>query len=57
MADSALKTKTTHSLFWSFIDKFGQQILNFVSMLVLMNIVAPEAYGLIGSLAVFMAFL
>ncbi|WP_298645751.1 lipopolysaccharide biosynthesis protein [uncultured Proteiniphilum sp.] len=56
MADSALKTKTTHSLFWSFIDKFGQQILNFVSMLVLMNIVAPDAYGLIGSLAVFTAF-
>ncbi|WP_158602532.1 lipopolysaccharide biosynthesis protein [Proteiniphilum sp. X52] len=56
MADSALKTKTTRSLFWSFVDKFGQQILNFASMLVLMNIVAPEAYGLIGSLAVFTAF-
>lgn len=56
MADSALKTKTTHSLFWSFIDKFGQQILNFVSMLVLMNIVTPDAHGLIASLAVFTAF-
>jgi len=56
MADSALKKKTTRSLFWSFVDKFGQQILNFVSMLVLMNIVAPEKYGLIGSLAVFIAF-
>lgn len=56
MADSALKKKTTQSLFWSFIDKFGQQILNFVSLLVLMNIVAPNAYGLIGSLAVFTAF-
>ncbi|MDR0421419.1 MAG: lipopolysaccharide biosynthesis protein [Proteiniphilum sp.] len=56
MADSALKKKTTHSLFWSFTDKFGQQILNFVSMLALMNIVEPEAYGLTGSLAVFTAF-
>lgn len=56
MADSPLKKKTTRSLFWSFMDKFGQQILNFVSMLVLMNIVAPEPYGLIGSLAVFTAF-
>lgn len=55
MADSALKKKTTHSLFWSFIDKFGQQILNFASMLVLMNIVAPDAHGLIASLAVFTA--
>ncbi len=56
MADSALKKKTTRSLFWSFLDKFGQQILNFASMLVLMNIVVPEAYGLIGSLAIFTAF-
>ncbi len=56
MAEPSLKHKTTVSLFWSFIDKFGQQVLNFVSMLVLMNIIAPEAYGLIGSLALFTAF-
>jgi O-antigen/teichoic acid export membrane protein len=56
MADSALKKKTTHSLFWSFVDKFGQQILNLVSMLVLMNIVEPGEYGLTGALAVFTAF-
>jgi Polysaccharide biosynthesis protein. len=56
MADSTLKQTTTVSLFWSFIDKFGQQILNFVSMLILMNIVATEDYGLIGSLTVFAAF-
>ena len=56
MVDSPLKKKTTRSLFWSFIDKFGQQLLNFASMLVLMNIIAPEAYGLIGSLAIFTAF-
>ena len=56
MAEPSLKHKTTVSLFWSFIDKFGQQVLNFVSMLVLMNIIAPEAYGLIGSLALFTLF-
>lgn len=56
MAEPSLKYKTTVSLFWSFIDKFGQQVLNFVSMLVLMNIVVPEAYGLIASLALFTAF-
>ncbi|MGI6574132.1 MAG: lipopolysaccharide biosynthesis protein [Fermentimonas sp.] len=56
MAESSLKHKTTVSLFWSFLDKFGQQLLNFVSMLVLMNIVAPDAYGMIGSLALFTAF-
>lgn len=56
MADSTLKKKTTVSLFWSFVDKFGQQILNLASMLILMNIVATEAYGMIGSLSVFVAF-
>jgi O-antigen/teichoic acid export membrane protein len=56
MAESTLKHKTTVSLFWSFVDKFGQQILNFLSMLIMMNILATEDYGLIGSLAVFIAF-
>ncbi len=56
MAHSELKTKTVSSLFWSFFDKFGQQILNFASMLILMNIVSTDDYGLIGSLAVFIAF-
>ena len=56
MAESTLKHKTTVSLFWSFTDKFGQQLLNFLSMLIMMNILATEDYGLIGSLAVFIAF-
>ena len=56
MAEFSLKHKTTVSLFWSFLDKFGQQLINFVSMLVLMNIIAPDAYGMIGSLALFTAF-
>lgn len=56
MTEPSLKYKTILSLFWSFIDKFGQQILNFLSMLILMNIVATEDYGKIGSLAIFVAF-
>ncbi len=56
MAEPSLKNKTVQSLFWSFIDKFGQQLLNFLSMLILMNIVAAEDYGKIGSLAIFIAF-
>ena len=56
MTEPTLKHKTTLSLFWSFLDKFGQQILNFLSMLIMMNILATEDYGLIGSLAVFVAF-
>ena len=56
MTEPSLKYKTILSLFWSFIDKFGQQLLNFLSMLILMNIVATEDYGKIGSLALFIAF-
>lgn len=56
MTEPSLKNKTILSLFWSFIDKFGQQLLNFLSMLILMNIVATEDYGKIGSLAFFIAF-
>ena len=56
MTEPSLKNKTILSLFWSFIDKFGQQLLNFLSMLILMNIVATEDYGKIGSLALFIAF-
>ena len=56
MGNSELKTKTVSSLVWSFLDKFGQQIIYLVSSLVLMNIVAPSEYGLIGALSVFIAF-
>ena len=56
MTEPSLKNKTILSLFWSFFDKFGQQVLNFLSMLILMNIVAAEDYGKIGSLAIFIAF-
>ena len=57
MTEPSLKNKTILSLFWSFIDKFGQQLLNFLSMLILMNIVATEDYGKIGSLALFIALI
>lgn len=57
MGNSELKNKTTKSLFWSFLDKFGEQALNFISMFVLMNIVSTDDYGIIGSLAVLSAVL
>ncbi|MDD2590689.1 MAG: lipopolysaccharide biosynthesis protein [Fermentimonas sp.] len=56
MTESSLKSKTILSLFWSFIDKFGQQLLNFASMLILMNIISAREYGIFGSLAIFIAF-
>ena len=56
MADSTLKHTTTISLFWSFIDKFGQQLINLGTSIVLMRILDPSEYGLIGALALFIAF-
>ncbi|WP_286849925.1 MULTISPECIES: lipopolysaccharide biosynthesis protein [unclassified Proteiniphilum] len=56
MAESTLKQKTTVSLFWSFADKFGQQLINLGTSIVLMRILDPSEYGLIGALALFIAF-
>lgn len=56
MTDHTLKDKTTISLFWSFIDKFGQQVVNLVSGIILLRILDPSEYGLIGALTVFIAF-
>lgn len=56
MGNSELKTKTVSSLFWSFMDKFGHQIINLVSNIILMAIVANEDFGILATLAVFTAF-
>lgn len=56
MADSTLKHTTTVSLFWSFVDKFGQQIVNLATGIILMRILDPAEYGLIGALTIFIAF-
>lgn len=56
MTETTLKHKTTVSLFWSLLDKFGQQLINLGSSIVLMRILEPTEYGLIGALAVFIAF-
>jgi teichuronic acid exporter len=56
MADPTLKHTTTVSLFWSFLDKFGQQIVNLATGIILMRILDPSEYGLIGALTIFIAF-
>lgn len=53
---SELKTKTTISLFWSFLDKFGHQLINLLSSVILMAVVAKSEFGLMGILTVFIAF-
>lgn len=56
MTESTLKHKTTVSLFWSFIDKFGQQLVNLGTGILLMRLLDPSEYGVIGALTVFIAF-
>jgi len=56
MAEPTLKHTTTVSLFWSFIDKFGQQLMNLGISIILMRILDPSEYGLIGALTIFIAF-
>lgn len=52
MPDS-LKKRTLNALVWSFIDKCGQQLLYFVSGIILANLLTPEDYGQIGVLTLF----
>jgi O-antigen/teichoic acid export membrane protein len=55
MSHSELKKKTTISLFWNFLDRFGEQLIYLMSSIVLMNILTPAEYGLMGVLLIFIA--
>ena len=50
-----LKTKTVYALFWSFLECFGQQGIQFVISVILARLLLPEEFGLIAMLAIFMA--
>lgn len=51
----SLKEKTAKGLFWSFFDRFGQQVIAFVFNLIMANLLLPSDFGLISVLAVFIA--
>ena len=50
-----LKSKTLHGLFWSFSQSMGQQGIQFVIAIILARLLAPEQFGLLAMLAIFMA--
>ena len=50
-----LKNKTLHALFWSFLERFGQQGIQFVITIILARLLLPEEFGLIAMLTIFMA--
>ncbi len=54
MADS-LKHTTTKGIFWSGIERFSVQGIQFLVMIVMARLLSPKDYGLIGMLTVFIA--
>ena len=52
MSDS-LRNKAGSALFWNFIDKGGQQIIQMIFLFVLARLLAPEEFGLVALLSVF----
>ena len=51
----SLKKKTSFALFWSFIDKGGQQFLQLAFGIVLARILLTEDFGIFALLAIFSA--
>ena len=50
----SFRQKATSGLIWSAIERFGQQAVVFVVQIVLARLLAPEQFGLIAMVAVFM---
>lgn len=52
---SQIRKKTLISLFWSFIDLVGNQIVQFAIMIILARLLAPQHFGLLGMVMIFIA--
>lgn len=50
---SSLKEETTKGVFWSSIERFGSQGIQFLVLLVMARLLTPEDYGLVGMVTVF----
>ena len=53
----SLRSKTIHGVFWSLLERGGQQGIQLVISIILARILLPEHYGIIGVLVVFIAIL
>jgi len=51
----SLRQKTIHALFWSFLERMGQQGIQFFISIILARLLLPEEFGLIAMLTIFMA--
>jgi teichuronic acid exporter len=50
---ASLKAKTLQAVFWSFVERVGQQGVQFVIAIILARLLMPEQFGLVGMLAIF----
>lgn len=50
-----LKSKAAAGLAWTALEKFGQQVVQFVIGVVVARILSPEDFGLVGMTAIFLA--
>ncbi|MGW9686012.1 lipopolysaccharide biosynthesis protein [Flagellimonas sp. 2504JD1-5] len=52
---SSLKRKTLHGLFWSFIQRFSGELINFITKIILARLLLPSDFGIIAMILVFIA--
>ena len=52
---SSLKLKTVHGVFWSLLERVGQQGIQAVIFIILARLLLPAQFGLIAMLTIFMA--
>ena len=55
--DSSLKRTVTTNFIWSFVSRWGSQLISFVVSIVLARILEPEMYGTVALVTVFTAVL
>lgn len=55
MAEQNLKNKTVKGVFWSSVERFSVQGVQFLVMLVIARLLDPKDFGLVGMLAIFLA--
>lgn len=55
MSDESLKNKTIKGTFWSSIERFSVQAIQFIVMIFMARILTPADYGIVGMIAIFIA--
>jgi O-antigen/teichoic acid export membrane protein len=53
--DNSLKTKTIKGVFWSSVERFSVQGIQFVLSIIMARLLTPSDYGVIGMLAIILA--